>query len=75
MKSMISPLPWHRKTQEKPDGTRLLGRDVAPEGEMREGRRVGRCTKNEKSLDFSRLFTGGISRTRTYDPHDVNVVL
>ena len=29
---MISPLPWHRKTQEKPDGTRLLGQGVAPEG-------------------------------------------
>ena len=60
MKSTISPLPWHRKTQENPDGIRYLGRAVAPEREMREGRRGGRCTKNEKSLDFSRLLLVGL---------------
>ena len=30
---------------------------------------------NEKSTHKGCLFVGGISRTRTYDPHDVNVVL
>ena len=31
--------------------------------------------KAPKSNDFKALLPGGISRTRTYDPHDVNVVL
>ena len=31
--------------------------------------------KNKKSLDLQGFFSGGISRARTYDLHDVNVAL